>query len=146
VNRFPVRNPQHELDGPTIGDLIMWQIAGMGVVSPVTFALLTIAAGPSLTLTASGEAWDPDAGSIPTIAYVGVGTYTVQYATTYPDKDAITQTTNLLFATALLQTLSDFRATAKVQADKRTIDVRVRNAAGALADMAIGDAIAVMAW
>jgi S-adenosylmethionine hydrolase len=30
VNRRPVRNPAQEMDGPTVGDLLMWQTSGMG--------------------------------------------------------------------------------------------------------------------
>jgi hypothetical protein len=107
VNRRPVKNPAQEMDGPTIADLLMWQSAGMGVVSPVAWIYVPVAAGAIVTANvAHSEAWNPDSNqTAPTPARTGAGVYTVQYATQYPDKDGALQTTNLRFGAVFPQGL-----------------------------------------
>lgn len=144
TDRYSVRNPVKE-GGADLFDLCFWQISGMGTVSKVATAILGWD-GASLTLAGSAEAWDPDAVYLPIVARSAAGTYTVEYAATYPDRDSVAQTTNLIYAMPTVNSLSDFRAVALVQANKRIIDVRVRNSAGTLADPTAGDLIIVEAY
>lgn len=135
VDRFAVRDPTREL-AASIGNLLFWQVAGMGIVCARAVVKIAIDGLGVPTIAASAEAWDPKGLYIPTITDGGPGSYLVSYAATYPDKDGTSQTTNLEGAAAFVQTTSDFRATAEVQANKREVEVRVRNGAGALTDPA----------
>lgn len=146
-NRFPVRDPKKEFDGPTLGDLLLWTVSGSAVAVARAWAIVRIATGPNVALVAAGEAWDPDGASAPTPAYSSAGTYTLQYAATYPDKDGAPQPVDIKGAFLVgLGTLSDFRGVAKLNSDGRTVDVRVRNSAGTLADMAVDDTFAIGVW
>lgn len=147
VNRFAVRDPERELDGPTIGDLMMWQLAGVGVTCPVAWAYISVDGAGVPTITSSGEAWDPDSASVPGLTDNGNGSYKVTYAATYHDKDLNDVTTNLIGAAAFVQSINDYRAVAQVQANRREVEVRVRNAAGAPTDPAAGDeGVLVVVW
>jgi hypothetical protein len=93
-NRRPVRDPSKDLDA-NIADLAFWQLAGLGVVGPVAWALCTVT-GTAIALTSHAEAWNPDATLAgPTPVRVSAGVYTVTYATQYPDKDGTLQTLNI---------------------------------------------------
>jgi hypothetical protein len=149
VNRFEVRDSARELDGPTIGDLMFWQLAGCNVCVPVAWALIQVvtAAPFSWTLVASAEAWDANGGSLPTAARTGVGTGTITYAATYPDKDATAITTNFYGADIAEQVLTLAKhARCQVNANKRVVDVALFNLAGAANDWANGDQFLVRVW
>lgn len=144
VDRYPVRDPAREL-AADVGDLMMWQIAGLGVVAPVAWALVELAIGPTVSLIASAEAWDSAGASLPTVSRSGVGAYQVSYAATVTDKDGDSQTTNLLAATVAAQTLADIHMTCKVAANKRDIDVRCWGGGGAV-ELAVGDQFMLAVW
>lgn len=106
-NRRPVRDPRKEMDGPTVADLLFWQVSGMGVLSPVAMIYVpVVAAAVDTPNVAHAEAWNPDAGETPpTPSRTSIGLYQIQYAAAYPDKDGIAQTLDLRFALALPQSL-----------------------------------------
>jgi len=145
VNRYSVRDPERELDGPTVGDLMMWQIAGMGIVCPIAWVYISLDGAGVPTITSSGEAWDPNSAYLPALTDNGNGSYKLTYAATYPDKDAVARTTNLIAASAFVQSLTDFRSVAQVQANRREVEVRVFNAGGAATDP-INEGVLVVMW
>lgn len=135
-NRGGIRNPAEQLDADT-ADLAFWQIAGCSGVADGAWALLTwngvsMPAAPA----ASFEAWDPNGEGTPTVGRTGTGVYTVTYAASYPDKDGIEVTTNIIAAKAFPQTASDVRATVLVTSG-RIVTVYLRNAAGAAVDASV---------
>jgi hypothetical protein len=147
IDRFPVRDPAR-YGAANLFDLLYWQVAGLGVAGHVGFVTLT-SDGTNLSIVSSGEAWDPDGGSQPTYSRSAAGTYAIQYAASYLDKDGNTVTTNLLGCIVIPQTLisgNSARVTSKVNADKRTVDIRYRNNADSLADTPTGDGLILVVF
>lgn len=107
ANRAPVVNPAQQIDGPTIGDLMMWQLAGGGVVSPLAWAFIPIAAAAiDVANVVTAEAWNPNKDQVaPTPTRTALGVYQVQYEATYPDKDGNAINTALTFGAPIPQGL-----------------------------------------
>ena len=149
VNRYPVRDSAKELDGPTVGDLMMWQLAGCGLMVPRAMAIIAIDAFDVATLKSSAEAWDPASAYLPTLAHPGFGTFTLTYAATYPDKDGVAQATNLVAAAAFVQNVSSPPmypfSHALVSPGGLIINVLVSALGGAADDPTSSD-ILVLAW
>lgn len=146
VNALPVRDPARQLDGPTIGDLMMWTISGNNVVVPVAWALIQVVGGPDWSLIASAEAWDANGALLPAVARSGVGTGTLTYDATYPDKDGTAVTTNFIGAAVDEQVLVVTKeARGQVNANKRVIDLALF-LSGAADDWADGDQFLVRVW
>jgi hypothetical protein len=129
VNRYPVVNPAQQMDGPTIGDLLFWQVSGLGQTGALAWAFIAVAAGAiDVPNVVTAEAWNPNKDqTAPTITRTGLGIYRVQYAATYPDKDAVAQNTPLTFGLPIPQGLGAtghemFATVTKV--DVRTFDVK----------------------
>jgi len=144
-NKFVVRDAAREL-GADIGDLIMWQTSGCGVVVPQAWALIEVIGGPDWSLIASAESWDANGGLLPTVARSGVGTGTITYAATYPDKDATARTTSLWGAAIdeqVLVTTKEGRA--QINANGRVVDVALF-LSGVADDWTTGDRFLVRAW
>lgn len=132
-NRYPVVDPAYELDAD-IGDLMMWQTAGLGAISASAWAFVHYTAPATVAVTYSAEAWDADGAYVPTVSRTGAGDYTVTWAATYPDKDAVSQTLSLLWARAHPQSASALSATAVIEADRHSVRVYIYDAAGAATD------------
>jgi len=114
-----------------------WQTAGLGVVAPRAWALMSWS-GSAMVIHASGEAWDPDGGAEPTPARSGAGAYTLTYDSTYPDEAGNAVATGLVAGAALVQALgAGFVAQAVPQADGRTVDVEVRTMGGVGTDQKV---------
>ena len=146
INRFAVRDAARELDGPTIGSLMMWQLSGCGIIVPRAMAIIRVDAGDVATLLASAEAWDPKSAYVPLLAHPGVGQFTLTYAATYPDKDSLPQATNLVGSLPLVQNVTTrFPSQALVSPGGLIVNVAVWNAAGVLDDPTSSD-ILVLAW
>lgn len=128
-DRRPVKDPTREV-GRTWVNLVSWQVAGGSVVGPLAKVFVE---SDGETRWAS-EAWDPNGDSAPTTTRVSPGVYQVVYAASYPDDEGTLITTALKGAAAFPQTTSDRRAVALVAGDGRTIDVTVRDDAGAVID------------
>lgn len=127
VNRTPVSDPEREL-GADVGRLAFWQVSGIGMTAAKTLAVVE----DDGTLLANGEAWDPRrllAG--PTTDNPATGVYTLEYPATAPNEDGTSTTVALIGATATVQEATALFASCVVEADARTITVRVWNAAGA---------------
>lgn len=146
VNRYPVRDPSREVDGPTVGDLMLWTIAGSGVVVPQAWAVVRVIAGPDWELVASAETWDANGAVVPTILRTGVGTGTITYASTYPDKDAVDIATNFLGVAIDEQVLVTTKeARAQVNANPYVVDVALF-LSGIADDWTTGDEFLVRMW
>lgn len=119
--------------GATETELAYWQVAGLSVSAPRAWALVTWDGASAVSLTASGEAWDPNSASAPTVARSSAGVYTVTYAATYPDETATEVSTNLLAAA-----VSPRGTTARIPtweiASARIVTVYLFDAAGSAAD------------
>ena len=85
VNRYPVREPNKEI-GDTIANQLFWQVAGLGVVSPIAIAQIVFDGAGAGTLGFSAEAWDSDGGSVPTLVDVGTGIFRLEYSATVNDE------------------------------------------------------------
>jgi hypothetical protein len=132
VNKRPVRDGSKEIGAP-IANTFLWNDAGMSQTCDRAWALLHIAGGVA-TITAAGEAWDPDAGFAPTPAYVAPGHYRLTYPATVKDENDNDVAPNLVAAKAHPQTTSDYRGVALVSGGGLIVDVFVRDAAGAAVD------------
>jgi hypothetical protein len=138
-NRKPTIAPDKELDA-NVAKLLLWQVAGLGLSGPRAWAMVTFTGPTTYTVTAWGAGWRPDdQGSVstaakPSIGRTSAGVLTAQYPATIPDQDGIAQTTQLFGADALPQGLTFMRKAQQVNADGRTVDIRIWDAAGAAAD------------
>lgn len=95
-NERPVENPKREL-GEDVVNLNMWQVAGMGGVSPKVVIAALVPGGGPITVSNQRLAWDPNQGVANiTINYIGAGQYTFAFASTYPDENGISQSTDLI--------------------------------------------------
>lgn len=101
-NRRKLVNPAQQMDGPTVADLLFWQTAGMGVVSPVAWVNVPVKTVNGVVVdVAHAEAWNPNNDPLvtaPVVTRTALGVLTVQYAATYADKDGTVQNLALLFA------------------------------------------------
>jgi hypothetical protein len=143
-----VRDPSRELDGETVGKLMLWQIAGAGVVAAKAWALMTYDASGVPTLTESAEAWDANGAVVPTVVDVGVGEVRLEYASTYPDQNGTAVTTN--FSGAVPSVLRIGAGTlvpqAEVNANGKHIDIEIRNLSDALTDPADTQQLLIVVW
>lgn len=140
-NARPVKNPAQEMDGPTIGDLLFWQVSGMGAVSPVAWLLVPLATvNGAVANVVHAESWNPNndpAVVAPVVTRTAAGIHTVQYAATYADKDGIVQNTNLNFAQPIAQGLgvtAHFMHGFATKIDVRTFQVDLRRLDNQAAD------------
>ncbi len=93
VNRYPVRNPERELDGETIGRLMFHQLAGCGLVVPLARLIVVSSSG---TLLERHESWNPRYETTglfapPTVTPVSAGVFDIEYAANLPDNTGVTQ-------------------------------------------------------
>lgn len=147
---FPIR-PSRAAIGPTknnklgvIGDptlhlnadeinLFEWQVAGLGIMSPLVWAvLLTDAATP--TVVDGGYAWDPNRElALPTVVRDSAGLFTLTFPSTGLDETGVARDVVLKYGIAHAQT-SSRRASAEVLSNN-TIQIGCRlEATGALND------------
>jgi len=114
-------------------NLDYWQTAGMSLAVCRAWALVTWDGATAVSLTASGEAWDPKAQYVPTVARASAGVYTVTYAATYLDETDAAVSTAILAASATPQSSSARHATCTISSS-RIVNVFVFDAAGSAAD------------
>ena len=82
----PVENPKREIGADTF-NLSWWQVAGLGKVVPKAWLKCTVA-GAAITTNSQGLAFDPEGAlGVLTWVYVGVGSYTIEFASQYADED-----------------------------------------------------------
>jgi hypothetical protein len=86
-NTKQVRDPRRQIDGATIGNLMMWQIAASGLMVPTARMVFTVTAGV-LALAQHTAAFQPDGGAAPVTARTSAGLYTFVYLASYPDEQA----------------------------------------------------------
>ena len=159
---FPTRptrrafGPTRQDDGVTSDDakyvgavhfnLDFWQVAGMGVVAARAACFIDLAAGTPV-IAWHTEAWDPDAeDAAPTLNHPGVGEFQLVYAASYPDEKGTAVATAVKGALAIAQSLTDFRTAQKIAADGITVDLRLRDSAGAVHDGGAADGLLVLLW
>lgn len=101
-NEFPVRNPKREM-GEDIVNLLMWQVAGAGVVAPKA-VLVVSHSGSTVTTTHQLLAFDPNS-SVSPIPWVdaGTGQYAFTFADKYPDQNGNDQNLDLKAGIAFAQ-------------------------------------------
>jgi hypothetical protein len=130
-NRRPVRNPKQELSAD-IGKLMMWQLAGAGLVVPMAWLYCTVAGGV-LTLVSFAESFDPVGTIPPAVVRTSQGLYTVAYPSTAPDENGTTTAVSLTFGLVIPQSsASRFGIPERVDAQHFTL--RIRDDAGAVQD------------
>lgn len=89
-NRTPVRNAEFEMDGETVGRLMMHQLAGTGLMVPLARLVILTASTPAITLVERYEAWNPrglvtSPHGAPALARAAAGDFTITYAAQIPD-------------------------------------------------------------
>lgn len=114
-------------------ELAYWQVSGLSVAAPRAWALVTWDGATAVSLTAAGEAWDPNGASAPTVARTSAGVYTVTYAATYNDETGTAVSTNLLAASVTARGTTARIPTWEI-ASSRIITVYLFDAAGSAAD------------
>lgn len=124
-NRAPVRNHVFYLDANYV-NLLMWQVAGMGVCTPRATALVD----SDGTLLSSAEAWDPNALAVPTVAHPSTGVYTVTYPATVPNEDDTQITLDLVACMAIVQGTDPAIVAAQQVTSNRVAEVTIKNAGG----------------
>ena len=105
-------------------NLLFHQVAGMGVLAPRAYVILTFASGVA-TIAEHGESWAPNGdGLAPTLALVSAGEWTLQYASGYTNQVGGMVQTVLRFAGRSRQSPNaDDYVEAYVAADSRTVHV-----------------------
>ena len=129
VDRRPIKDPTRELGARWV-NLVSWQVAGAGVVVP-TAKVLVDSTGALLW---AAESWDADGNYAPTCSRVSTGVYQVVYAVEYPDDEGTLITTNLRAAKVTSQSTSIRHPAQLVAGDARTVDITIRDSAGAVID------------
>jgi len=136
-NRFPVRDPERELDGETVGKLMMHQITGSGLTVPrAWFVLNGLAVTP--VLLSRAEAWNPKGVTdvdfpAPVVARTAQGIFTVTYAATFKDETGVAMTLDLIAAVAHpYEDGTDFQRAYRSAAN--VITVKHRDSGGSLVD------------
>jgi hypothetical protein len=126
-----VKNPERQL-GAEVGQLMFWQLAGIGIVAPRAMAVLDTAAD----VTAHGASWDPDRELVaPTTVKNGTGDYTITWPATAPDENGTAVAIVLVAADASPQTDSaKLFANAKIQANGRSARVKIWTDGGVATD------------
>lgn len=128
-------------------NLMLWQLAGAGIVIPRAYVRCTFSSGV-LTIAESGETWKPNGGGTPPgINKVATGHWELEYAASYPNEAGDSVPTELRWGETIMQTDDvAFRSRCQINADKRTVELRVFDAAGALADPAGANQIVVRVY
>lgn len=127
--------PDKEI-GPALQKLVLWQLAGLGLGGSMVWGVFT-SSGANPTFVAGGSTWRPDDQSFAnpgTKLRSASGSYEIGYSASYADETGASQSLGLSAAIAVPLGLTDMRGVADVRVDGRTIDVRLRNSAGALTD------------
>lgn len=130
--RRPTKAIDQELD-PKVAELLFWQVTGLGFTAPL--AGCTILGGTG-TVIAAWSAWRPDDQTFaaPSVVRTSAGVYAVSYATTYIDEGGAAVPTALRAAKVTPQATTFLRAAQSVDANGRTVQVRLWDAAGAATD------------
>jgi hypothetical protein len=130
TNRKTVNNPLKE-GGADLFDLVFWQLAGAGLMVPLAWVLVDGATGGIIL---SDESWDAERAAVPTVTHPVAGTYAVEYASSYLDKDGVAVTTALKACSVHAQTITGHRGEGLLQVNNRICDIRIRDGAGGLDD------------
>jgi hypothetical protein len=94
---YPVEHPTQEVGARTF-NADFWQVAGMNLIVPRA-VLIASWNGSAFDLHHQAEAWNPNGQQgRPTLARVGAGDYTYEFASTYADEDGTQQTLTLVAA------------------------------------------------
>ena len=93
-NAKVVRDPTTELDGETIGNLMMHQITGTGLVAPRAWALCDGSAGAAVVVTSRTEGWNTKNDSSspfdpPVVTRDALGRFFVDYNFSYPNQKGV---------------------------------------------------------
>lgn len=147
-NTSPVRDARKQWDA-AICNLVMYQCAGMGLVSPRSALVFIAQVGP--TILGRAEAWNPHRlvatpYTDPQITRTGAGNYLVTYETPIPDEDGANQAISFQWAAPLIANADPtvFRhAQAAVDAQTNRLRVCIYDGANALVD---GSTVVLMGW
>lgn len=133
VNRGGVRDPSRDA-GAALFNLLRWQAAGAGSALAMAWAAVRFTGPSTVVVTASGHAAAGGSPAAPTPGRTSQGLYTVVYPATMKDLDGNDVPTALLGVLPAYQGLSNYNAVAQVEADGRTVTVKVYDNANALQD------------
>ena len=128
-NRGAVRDPTRDV-GADLLNLIRWQLAGLGVCSPLALVAATFTAPDVIAIAAQANGWQ---GAAPAITRSSAGVYVVQYELSYPDKDGTLVATRFVGAQVTYAGGGKLKAEYDV-AQGATINVRLSDKADAPVD------------
>lgn len=137
IDSFKVSDPQKEM-GADILNLMLWQLAGVGIVVPKA-TIFVDATGAAATTTSQLLTWDPTGAlSLLTWTRTGTGVYTCQFAATYNDLDGNAIATTFKVGPAWVTENNTLASARAVMTTPTLVEVRTYNAAGAAADLDFG--------
>ena len=93
-NRGAPRDPERDVSAERM-NLMRWQLAGVGQVTPLAWVLATFTAPDVMEIAAQGNAWQ---GAPPKIQRLTTGIYLVSFAPVVKDDDGVDVAMNLLGA------------------------------------------------
>lgn len=126
INRGPVVDRERQL-GADIGELMFWQIAGIGFAS----GRALVVASSAGALVAHGEAWDPDQElDAPDFSRLGTGRYEITYPATAPDETGTEVAISLLGAHITCGSSVAAHGTWELDVNGRTMTFWIWDAAG----------------
>jgi hypothetical protein len=93
-------NPEKEVSAAQV-NLLKWQVAGLGIVSPLASALVL----DTGALSAAGAVWNPKGlpGLHPSVQKTGTGVYVVTWAVQYEDETDTMRPVSIAWARAFPQ-------------------------------------------
>jgi len=133
-NTKPVRDPRKHLSAD-IGALMMWQIAGSGLMVPTARMIFTVT-GTTLALLQHTEAFQPDGGTAPVTVRTGAGVYTFVYLANYPDEQGDDKPLVFSWGGVRCEGASFRHGQVELNPDARSGTVRIWTDAGAASDCA----------
>jgi len=138
---FP-RDPRKQLNGETTGRLMLWQLGGIGLLSPVAFFIFGYADG-TLYGDSHAEAFQPNGGAWPSVGRTSTGLYTFGYLATYPDEQGVARPLVLRGGVVVGCTSQVRHGQVELNGDKHSGLVHVCDLTGSAAD---GERLFVVLW
>lgn len=108
-NRYQVRNPEYELDGAVIGNLMFAQIVGSGLTAVLVWLVVKIqSSGTTAQLISRDESWNIDAQvsgdySPPSVVRASAGVLDITYPAQVPDWTTVGKSLTFKGGVALYQ-------------------------------------------
>lgn len=141
VNSRPVRDSSREFDGEKYGRLLLFQTAGLGLMSALAWVKLNCQVGP--VILARAESWNPNAATgapytAPIATRQAQGHYRLEYAPEYPDHTGVLRALALQGCAPVVQDASGTIKHAQgAVLNPYTVDIRIFSGGSAADNMVV---------